>query len=103
MPEIIYVTLSALWISGLSVILAVFGIACYLASENHQSLRRIIGIWKFRLFINLGAFLLCIGLLGLAGFLWEKILWGFLGAGIIFDTYWDKIELSRDKNRTHSE
>jgi hypothetical protein len=103
MPEIIYVTLSALWISGLSVILAVLGIGCYMAGENHQSLGKVLNTWKVHLFINLGAFLLCIGLLGLAGLLWEKILWGFLGIGIIFDTYWDKIELSRDKNRTHSE
>jgi hypothetical protein len=103
MPEITYVILNTLWISGLSVTLTVLGIVYFLASECHQSMGKVFDHWKYRFFVNLGLFLLCVGLLGLSGVLWEKILWGFLGAGIIFDTYWDKIELSRNKNRTHSE
>jgi hypothetical protein len=103
MPEIIYVILSALWISGLSVILAVLGIGCYLAGENHQPLRKILNTWKYRLSINLGVFLFCAGLAGLAGKGWEKILWGLLGMGCIADAIWDKIEKTRSRNRTHFE
>lgn len=103
MSEIIYVILSALWISGLSVILAVLGIGCYLAGENHQSLGKILNAWKYRLSINLGAFLFCAGLVGLAGKGWEKILWGLLGMGFIADAIWDKIEKTRSRNRTRFE
>jgi hypothetical protein len=103
MPEITYVILNTLWISGLSVTLTVLGIVYFLASECHQSMGKVFDHWKYRFFVNLGLFLLCGGLLGLAGLLWEKILWGFLAAGIIFDTYWDRIEQSRNRNRTHFE
>ena len=100
MSEIIYVMLSALWISGLSVILAALGIACYLSTENHQSLGKVFSTWNYRLTIDLGAFLFCTGLVGLVGPAWEKILWGLLGLGFIANTIWDYIEKSRSRNRT---
>ena len=100
MSEIIYVILSALWICGLSGILAALGIGCYLAAENHQSLAKILNTWSFHLPINLGAFLLCAGLFGLAETGWEKLLWGLLGMSFIAEAIWDRIEQSRSRNRT---
>ena len=98
--ELIYVSLSALWISGLSIILAVAGIGYYMAAERRESLGKVLNTGKFSLFISLGSFLFCAGLVGLVGPAWEKILWGLLGLGFIANTILDNIEQSRSRNRT---
>ena len=97
MAEIIYVSLSALWILGLSLILAVLAIAVYLAGENHQSLGKLLNDGKASFFLNLGAILMCAGLAGLANPGWEKILWGLLGLGFIANIVWDYIEKSKQR------
>jgi hypothetical protein len=104
MSEIIYVLLSAVWIGGLSIILAVVGIGVYLAEENHQPVGKVLNSWGCRLAINLGAALFCAGLAGLTGPVWEKGLWAGLGIGLMAITGWDKIEQLRiKKNRTRGD
>jgi hypothetical protein len=98
-----YVVIQATWITGASICLSVLGIAVYTASEIKCTLKNIFQRKSYSLAIDLGAILFCAGLCGSAGVWWEKSLWGLLGFGFIADAIWDKIEQSRNKNRTHSE
>ena len=88
--------------SGIEFILAVLGIGGYLAGESRQPVGKELNNSKLRLAIDLGAILFCAGLAGLAGPGWEKLLWGLLGTGFLADAIWDRIEQSRNRDRTPS-
>ena len=103
MSEIIYILLNALWITGLSIILAVVGIGSYFAGENKKATSKIPGTRKSLLPIYAGAFLICTGVAGLAGTVGEKILWLCLGISVIAAAVWDSFQQFRNKNRTNTD
>jgi hypothetical protein len=84
-----YVGWSALWILGLSVELSVISIAVYRSSERNLKLRGVLGERGFRTGLDLGMVLFSLGLFGLAGAWWERVLWGLLCAGFVFNLWQD--------------
>ncbi len=81
----VYVGWNALWIAGLSVVFTTISIAAYQSSERNQKLREILFGKGFRLVFDLGMVLFVLGWFGLAGAWWERVLWGILCAGFVFD------------------
>ena len=90
MIDWLYVGLSALWITGLSLELAALGFALYLASEEKQRLGKVLSRSGFRLALDLGMLLFCAGLVGLAAAGWEKLLWGLLGVSFIASNWFER-------------
>jgi hypothetical protein len=98
-----YVAFQASWITGMSICLAVISIAIYSASQMKSTVKDIFRTKEYMFVIDLGVFIFCAGLCGLARVWWEGLLWGLLGSGFIFDIIWNKIEKSADRNRTRSD
>lgn len=69
---------SALWISGLSVILAAVSYADYVAHAERNKLRRVFRRPGFQAVFNLGLLLVCLGLIGSSRASWEQVVWGVL-------------------------
>jgi hypothetical protein len=69
---------SALWITGLSVVLAAFSFADYAASQRRLRTRVVLGWPGHLIAINAGLLLFCLGLVGSARAWWEQILWAAL-------------------------
>ena len=77
---------AALWLGGLSVLLASVSMADYHAHTEGRRLRAVLGERGYQAAINLGFFLFCVGLLGSARTLWEQIAWG--GLALAFAAQW---------------
>lgn len=75
---------SALWLSGLSVLLAAFSFADYLAAQQHVRTRAVLGWPGSQAVINTGFLLFCLGLLGTAHPGWQQMLWAFLAAAFAY-------------------
>lgn len=79
-----FVGFSALWIFGLSVLLAAFSLADY---ERIQSAKRFREVWAqrgYQLATNLGLACFCFGVLGVVKSDWEGLIWGILGVAFMY-------------------
>jgi hypothetical protein len=70
---------SALWLVGLGVILATLSHADYDAARQQVRLSAALQQSGFQVLLNVGQVLFCLGLLGTAGSLWERLAWAGLG------------------------
>jgi len=82
-----YVGLSALWIGGLSLGLALVSIASTIASRRRQRLGQVLAKTRLRLALDMSLLLFCAGLAGLAAFWWERLLWALLGLGYLISAW----------------
>src|SRR5450756_1241449 len=89
MIDWIFVCFNALWITGLSMALATFSLALYTASEQNKKPLEVVKLKGFSAFLNLGMILLCLGIGGLVGTWWERLLWGVLALGFIVSLWLD--------------
>ena len=69
---------SALWIVGLSIILAALSFGDYVAAQQRVRLRVVLAWPGYRAAINSGLVLFCLGLLGSSRAWWEQLLWAAL-------------------------
>jgi len=79
---------NTLWVLGLAVGLAALSMAVYRARTTPAPLRRELDAPSFRLPLDLGMTLFCLGLLFAARHWWERVLWGllvllFAGQGVL--------------------
>ena len=78
------VAFSALWLTGLAVLLAVVSFADYLAAQQHLRTRAVL-VWPgSQAATYMGFLLFCLGLLGLAHPWWQQLLWGLLAAAFAY-------------------
>lgn len=76
MIDWVNVGLNALWILGLSIILAAFSYHHWLAAETSRRLRDVLAQPSWKLPFSLGMVLTCVGVgYGLADRWWEKTIW----------------------------
>ena len=78
------VAFSALWLSGLAVLLAAFGFADYLAAQQHLRTRAVLAWPGAQVALHLGLLLFCLGLLGLTHPWWQQVLWALLAAAFAY-------------------
>jgi hypothetical protein len=78
---------SALWLSGLSVILAAFSFGDFTASQQHVRTREVLGWPGYQATFNVGLVLFCLGLIGSAHALWEQLLWAVLAVAFAYQTW----------------
>ena len=69
------VAANALWIIGLAVLLATVSYSDWVASQKKSSLRAVLKEFTPALFMNLGLFLFCLGLLATSHVWWEQVGW----------------------------
>lgn len=72
---------SGMWLLGLGMILAAVGMAEYHASLGGEGFLYLLRQPGFRLVIDLGAMLVCLGLAGNATLLWKQGAWFGLAIG----------------------
>ena len=81
------VAFGALWIVGLAVILSALGFAYYQAGQADEKLRTLLRRSPFQRALNAGLTLFCLGMIGSAGAIWERVVWGLLAAAFAFYTW----------------
>ena len=81
------VAFSALWLTGLAVLLAAFSFADYFAAQQHVRTRAVLGWPGFQAALNLGLVLFCLGLLGTAHPWWQQLLWALLAVAFAYQ-FW---------------
>jgi hypothetical protein len=91
------VAFGALWIIGLAVILSALGFAYYEAVEAGVRLRERWRLPGYQRALNAGLTLFCLGMIGSAEALWERVLWGLLAAAFAFYTWQAGREGARDQ------
>ena len=78
------VAFSALWLTGLGVLLATFSFADYLAAQRQVRARVVLG-WPGSLAASYtGCLLFCLGLFGTAAAGWQQLLWALLAAAFAY-------------------
>jgi hypothetical protein len=86
---------SALWILGLSIILAAFGAADYAASQapSHARTRDVLRTPGYQAALFSGMLLFCLGLLGSVHTWWEAALWLGLASAFAYQTWqaWHRV------------
>lgn len=94
MIDWINVGFGALWIIGLSVILAALSIAEYQRTTESISWREALKRRGFQIAFNVGLMLFCFGWAGMTREVWEQVVWGLLG--IAFAYYaWSASQIMR--------
>ena len=85
---------SALWISGLSVLLAAFSFADYTASQRRLRTRDVLRWPSYQAALCAGLVLFCLGLVGSAHAWWAQVLWGALAVAFAYQGWaaWRKRE-----------
>ena len=80
---------SALWVLGLSIILAAWSAADYEASQgpSHARTRDVLRTPRYQAGLNAGMLLFCLGLLGSAHTWWEGALWLLLAVAFGFQAW----------------
>jgi hypothetical protein len=78
---------SALWLSGLSVILAAFSFGDYIASQRHLRTRDVLSWPGYRAAFNAGLVLFCLGLVGASHAGWQQLLWAVLAVAFGYQTW----------------
>lgn len=81
------VAFGALWIVGLAVILSALGFAYYEAGQADEKLRTRLRCPIYQRAVNAGLTLFCLGMIGSADALWERVLWGLFTATFAFYTW----------------
>ena len=83
-----YVAWNALWIVGLSLVLAVLSITFYRSGIHRQKPGEALGGRGYQICLDLGLILFCLGLAALAGITCQRLAWGLLclgfGANLVF-------------------
>jgi hypothetical protein len=87
MIDWLLVGFSALWIGGLSLSLASLSLANYRAYEERRKVGLILVLPVFRVMVNLGMTLFCLGMVGGASEVWEQLLWGILVLVFVVQTW----------------
>lgn len=77
----------ALWILGLSLLLAAFSIIYYQQTISHTTWPELFATKNFQLASNVGLLLTCLGFAGQAVELWQQISWGILGVAFTYYAY----------------
>ena len=78
---------SALWIIGLSVLLAAFSFADYVAAQRRLRTREVLGRPGYQAAMYGGLVLFCLGLVGSAHAWWEQMLWAVLAVAFGYQTW----------------
>jgi len=81
------VAFAALWIIGLAVILSALGFAYYEAGQTEDKLRTRLRRPVYQRAVNVGLTLFCLGMIGSADAIWERVLWGLFAAVFAFYTW----------------
>ena len=84
MIDWINVGFGALWIIGLSVILATVSIAEYQQITESISWRAALKRRGFQIAFNVGLMLFCFGWAGMMHEVWEQVVWEFLGIAFAY-------------------
>lgn len=77
-----FMVFNALWIIGLSLLIAVLSYASYFATQQKKQFKQALEIHACRNIGLLGLVIFCIGLAGGVSAIWERIAWAALA--IIF-------------------
>ncbi len=97
MIDWVNVALNALWILGLSILLAAFSYHHWLAGESSRRLRDVLAQPSFKLPFAAGMVLTCLGFgYGLSERWWEKGIWTALA---LFYTYELAMRLRRSRSK----
>ena len=91
------VVFGALWIVGLAVILSALGFAYYEAGQADEKLRKWLRRPGYQRAVNAGLTLFCLGMIGSADAIWERVLWGLLAAAFAFYTWQAGRKADRDQ------
>jgi drug/metabolite transporter (DMT)-like permease len=78
---------SALWLGGLSVILAAFSFGDYTASQRRLRTRAVLAWPGYQAAFNGGLVLFCLGLMGSAFVWWQQALWAVLAVAFGYQTW----------------
>ena len=78
---------SALWILGLSLVLAAFSFADYQAAQTQAKVWAKLKEPRYQLILNSGLALFCVGLLGNASVWWKSLLWLILAGVFLFQAW----------------
>jgi hypothetical protein len=81
------VTFASLWILGLAIALTALGFADFHASQQRLRARELLRRAGYRMAINAGLALFCLGQLGSSGAWWEKALWGVLALSFAYSAW----------------
>jgi H+/Cl- antiporter ClcA len=91
------VAFGASWIVGLAVILSALGFAYYEAAEVGERLRERWRLPGYQRAVNAGLMLFCLGMIGSADAIWERVVWGLLTAAFTFYTWQARRKGDRDQ------
>ena len=94
---------ATLWIVGLAVILSALGFAYYKAGQAEEKLRARLRRPVFQRALNAGLTLFCLGMIGSAEAIWERVLWGLLTAAFTFYTWQAGRKGDRDREKGGTE
>ena len=78
---------SALWITGLSIVLAALSFADYIAAQQRLRTRAVLGWPSYQAAVNVGLVLFCVGLVGSARAWWEQLLWAALAVAFGYQAW----------------
>ena len=91
-----FVAVNALWILGLSIVLAAFSYHDWLRRETGHRWKEVRAQPSWRFPFSGGMLLLCLGMgLGREVAWWERMLWGLLAASFAWQTVTAAIDLRR--------
>lgn len=78
MIDWVSVGFGGLWILGLGIVTASLSYAYFLAGQQKRGFRQALEMPVFRMIISLGLALFCLGWIGSASVLWERLAWTVL-------------------------
>jgi len=81
------VAFSALWITGLSVLLAALSFADYIASQRRLRTRQVLLQPGYQAALYGGLVLFCLGVGGASNVWWQQLLWVVLAAAFGYQTW----------------
>jgi hypothetical protein len=88
------IAFGAVWLTGLSLVLAVAGFAMYDAGLQGATLRQVLSRPRYQAAMSGGLALFCTGMAGSGGPWLERLLWLALGAGFVWMSWqaWSRRE-----------
>ena len=78
---------SALWILGLSLVVAALSFADYSANRSHASIRQVLRGSHYQTVLKLSGLLFTLGMLGVSRGGWERLAWAILAAAFGYETW----------------